>query len=218
MEYKKKDFKYYCRKIWFDYICDWFDSFRKKCRSVKYKIKYLFFPNNVLKIKTLPRHWMDRDEVMLHACFQILCDYVERECNNEYHALTPINIEKDMESYKEWDAESQESMRKGLIEQNRITQEILDLYNWWKKRKETRNKNDPLNETDSLPDNDSLLDCSEVVKRDEYGDPVLWELKMNTSPERKAIYARSHQYEIDCDKEDEDMLIRLMKIRKNLWT
>jgi hypothetical protein len=35
----------------------------------------------VLKIESLPsaKEWIDRDEIMLHSCFQILKDCVEKE-------------------------------------------------------------------------------------------------------------------------------------------
>jgi len=62
-----------------------------------------------LKIKTLPRKsWVDKDEVMLHACFQLLVDYIEQEkgdthCNYETH--------KD------------------------FVDEIRFLYKWWQERK-----------------------------------------------------------------------------------
>lgn len=63
----------------------------------------------ILKIHTLPSvkecSWIDKDYIMLHACFQLLVDCVEEEkvhehCNYEHHK-------------KEID-------------------EVLFLYNWWK--------------------------------------------------------------------------------------
>jgi hypothetical protein len=46
----------------------------------------------LLKIESLPdtKQWVDRDEIMLHACFQILKDFIEKEngdthCNYEAH-------------------------------------------------------------------------------------------------------------------------------------
>jgi len=47
----------------------------------------------ILKITTLPpakEAWIDRDMIMLHACFQLLADFVEKEdglnhCNYEAH-------------------------------------------------------------------------------------------------------------------------------------
>ena len=49
-----------------------------------------------LKITTLPsvkEAWIDRDMIMLHACFQILTDFIVKEkelhhCNYEFHKET----------------------------------------------------------------------------------------------------------------------------------
>lgn len=90
-----------------------------------------------LKIYSLPKSniWLDRDEIMLHACFQILQDCVEKE---------HVDTHCDYEVHKEF------------------VDEVRFLYNWWLKRK----------------NNDSY----------------------------------------DNDIEDDEMLIRLMKIRTQLWT
>lgn len=66
----------------------------------------------ILKINSLQpvkKGWVDRDEIMLHACFQILEDFVEKE-NGLNHC--------DYEEHK------------ALID------EIRFLYDWWQKRKE----------------------------------------------------------------------------------
>lgn len=93
----------------------------------------------ILKLEDLPSvkqsPWIDRDCIMLYACFQILKDCVEKEnidnhCNYEYH--------------------------------KEFVDEVRFLYNWWMKRKDE--------------------DCS------------------------------------DDTKIDDEMLIRLMKIRTQLWT
>jgi hypothetical protein len=88
-----------------------------------------------LKITSLPgsKEWVDRDEIILHACFQILKDYIDKE-KGDTHC--------NYEAHKEF------------------VDEIRFLYNWWEKR-----VND-----------------------------------------------------ISLDKDDDEMLLRLMKIRKQLWT
>ena len=90
-----------------------------------------------LKIESLPdsKNWIDRDCIMLHACFQILVDAIEKE---------EVDTHCDYEEHKE------------------NVDEIRFLYKWWINRKE----------------DDS----------------------------------------IESDKEDDEMLIRLMKVRTFLWT
>jgi hypothetical protein len=64
-----------------------------------------------LKIKSLPnsKEWVDRDIIMLHACFQILCDFMELEKGDEH-----VNYE----------------FHKDFVD------EVRFLYNWWGDRKE----------------------------------------------------------------------------------
>lgn len=94
----------------------------------------------ILKIDSLPnaKQWVDRDEIMLHACFQILQDCVEKG-----HVDTYCHYEHHKE----------------------FVDEVRFLYNWWLGRKNS--------------------DTS-----DNY----------------------------DVDDEDDEMLLRLMKIRTSLWT
>ena len=65
-----------------------------------------------LKIESLPsaKEWIDRDEIMLHACFQILKDCVEKEKVDEFC---------DFETHKDF-----------------VT-EVRFLYNWWNTREDS---------------------------------------------------------------------------------
>lgn len=76
-----------------------------------------------LKIETPDKGWCDRDQVLLHAAFQILVDFIEKE--------DPERID--------WN--SNELHRRGW-------REIKSLYRWWK---ETRpNRKSPL-DNERLP-------------------------------------------------------------------
>ncbi|HKZ86717.1 MAG TPA: hypothetical protein VJ793_24060 [Anaerolineae bacterium] len=66
-----------------------------------------------LKIHTLDKGWHDKDEILLHAAFQLLVDFVENE-----------HLE-----WFDWDAG--ESHR-------RAWEEIKSLYKWWKKTRPVR--------------------------------------------------------------------------------
>lgn len=92
----------------------------------------------ILKIESLPsyKNWIDRDELMLHSCFQILKDCVEKE-----DLLENTNYEEHKE----------------------LVDEIKYLYEWWEHRS------------------------------------ALGESDENT-------------------KQDDEMLMRLMKVRGSLWT
>ncbi len=102
---------------------------------------------STLNITTLTGEYCDKDIVILHACFQLLTDFVDGE-----EAFT---------SHVDW--EFNEVHKKAKYE-------IEELYNWWSNRKTM----------------DSLNDIGGLEK---------------------------DQYE-----EDNEMLIKLIKVRQFLWT
>ncbi len=65
-------------------------------------------PGNILKIDTLDENWRDKDSVMLHACFQLLKDCIERE-----------NL---LDGDIDWSADERHRLAK---------KEIEELYHWW---------------------------------------------------------------------------------------
>jgi len=79
----------------------------------------------ILKIDSLPnaKKWVDRDNIMLHACFQILQDCVEKE---------KVDIHCDYESHKDF------------------VDEVRFLYIWWINRKNTENFNDSEEDNEML--------------------------------------------------------------------
>ena len=73
-----------------------------------------------LKIHTLEKGWCDKDYIMLHAVFQLLVDFVEKE-----KPAKMIDWNWDATHRKAW-------------------KEIMSLYKWWKKERPARK--DPLND------------------------------------------------------------------------
>jgi hypothetical protein len=73
-----------------------------------------------LRISSLRRTWSDRDEILLHASFQILCDFVDQEKPQK-----GINWEYSPLHSNAW-------------------KEISALYRWWKR--ERPNRRDPLHD------------------------------------------------------------------------
>ena len=61
-----------------------------------------------LKIHTLDKGWCDKDEILLHATFQLLVDFVEQEIPDQI-----INWNSDVLHKEAW-------------------KEIKSLYKWWK--------------------------------------------------------------------------------------
>lgn len=99
-----------------------------------------------------------------------------------------------------------------LTQQAIAAQEILDLYYWWTEVYPNR------------PDPHDASGWSEYCDRmrDEKGDGVRWIGTESNNKETKALGKKAlkltHKIEQQYEKEDTEMLIRLIKIRGSLWT
>ncbi len=102
--------------------------------------------SNVLKIKTLPKGWTDKNFVMLHACFQLLTNFIKKE--------KPFNCP----SWKQSE------------EMQAAKTELIFLNNWWKKRKKLDTNFQTLNDRNA-PQN---LEDSQMLMRLMKVRPFLW--------------------------------------------
>ena len=89
-------------------------------------------------------------------------------------------------------------------------QEILDLYKWWTET--YRNRPDP-------HDASGWTEYCEASRK-AHGGKLSW--RADKSPELKKMskvaLKKLHKIEADYEKEDEQMMIRLIKVRHGLWT
>jgi hypothetical protein len=95
------------RDKWSD-ICYEVDIFPRKIKDWYYdNIYYRLFPGNTFKIKTLSRHYHDERELLIHAVFQVISNFVES------HPEKYVDYSQD--DWKSWWAECKE------------------IYKWWKR-------------------------------------------------------------------------------------
>ena len=91
-------------------------------------------------------------------------------------------------------------------------QEILDLYTWWTVT--YRNRPDPYEASGWSAACDALRKAN--------GDGVMSMFRKNGDPKLKKASDKAHKLlqkiEAAYEKEDEDMMIRLIKVRHGLWT
>ena len=80
-------------------------------------------PANLLKIESLPDGWRDKDEIILHACFQLLKDFVEKE--------------KEIIEQIDWKSDDETASAKA---------EIDFLYSWWLQRFHSEEDFDKIND------------------------------------------------------------------------
>jgi hypothetical protein len=96
---------------------------------------------NVLKIESLPNGWRDKDDILLHACFQLLKNFVEQE--------------KEMIVVIDWNA----------LEETKLAKAEIDfLYNWWNERVKIDEDLDILTEEIYNKDNQMLKRLIDVRK------------------------------------------------------
>lgn len=142
----------------------------------------------LLKIKTLKKGWHDKDEIILHACFQLLTDFMEKEKPGEW-----IDWESDEHHSHAW-------------------KEIQDLYDWWKNRRSARF--DPLYDDETIEH--PPFETRPVEGRDNLWEFVPYD-KEKYADYEKALQ-ESQRLEEEWNEEDQKNLHRLIDIRFYLWT
>jgi len=89
----------------------------------------------ILHIETINADWCDKDIVMLHACFQLLTDFIEKE------------VSKDV-----IDGEYDENVKNAR-------KEMDELYKWWKQHiaKEAEGKLEPIYKEEQYENDNEML-------------------------------------------------------------
>lgn len=164
-----------------------------------------------------PGEWRDLDYRILYCLFDELVDFVEIEkAYANYRWDSSKSKQLSWWQGGKWRTRTWRSPAAGLDylrleiehapeEQANAAKEIMFLYNWWVY--EHSNREDPMEVSgwstycDSFRNEGTLLD-------------ILGDEKTDTSPMLDKMREIEEQYE----KEDTEMLIRLIKIRGHLWT
>ncbi len=202
------------------------DYLKEKIEDLFYDVesKYLF-TLNWLRYRTTRRYhivdtylqpgYYDADERILNSNFSILVDFIEIEKawmntwsdRSKYCKLSWFDKKfrrfrspEDGISYLNWEIEHTEA------NQAKAAKEMMDLYTWWKVTRPNREYPFVVSGYyDLFPDNsesDNFFDRSNIL----------------SSKKAKAVFKKIRKIEDGYDKEDENMLIRLMKVRKSMWT
>jgi hypothetical protein len=163
--------------------------------------------------------WIDRSHVLPLAMFNILCDFVENEFMPQYWWRYD---EKKRKSYyvkknerKTWQQVLEEYSEANdpkesdyefdyeyasVIHSRKYNRELLTIYKWWK------------------------VDRLELCKKDDDTSNEWYNFKMNSNRtedennKEKELFDLSMGAEEELHKQEEDMLIRLVKIKGGLWT
>ncbi len=187
--------------------------------------------------------WYEYEHRLLHCVFDSLVDYVEID-EAWHHVVCDSAAAKNYKStrrflWREWRCPEagvahlqwaaslvldehlgveKDSPNYGKpTSQAQSAQEILDLYNWWKTVRPARP--DPYEASGWRAFNESRL---ATIPTSFPNKKKRRFLRVNrTAAEKKEstrLFKLLNKIDADYDKEDEQMLIRLVKVRKGMWT
>jgi hypothetical protein len=91
-------------------------------------------PANVLKIESLSEGWCDKDHVLLHACFQLLSDFVEKEMSKYPHINWNVPADRMNAVIKEVQFDAAADGNDPVNTRN-VKKEFEELYHWWQEWK-----------------------------------------------------------------------------------
>jgi hypothetical protein len=160
--------------------------------ELKYYLACRFWRKyNTVTAKSLPPTWVDRDTLLLHAMFAILCDVAEKE---DWFQQTVYYIPDEEESQ--------------VYDRRDDWQEVAILYDWWVNvrpqmvkaidaaRDKWWNERRPANDHDGMG---ALL-------------------RPNRSDEERVLFDDLNLKDRFLEEDDEHMMLRLVKIKDVLWT
>lgn len=184
-----------------------------------FKRKYISDPIYWVKYRTTDKYhivktglspnYYETDYLMLHVNFNLLKEFVEIECARLEDWQSRLGywqrIKEKFLGYRSkksgiahltWAS----SLGKESPSQAKAAKELLELYTWW---------------TDIRPNRQELpLPVYAQTNDDEIFD-FINDVK---SPEETKYWKEKWKQKAAWDKEDENMLIRLMKVRTQMWT
>lgn len=211
-----------------------------------YSAKYAFINRFVTRTHTLTSNlsgwkWHEMDKRMLHCMFDELVNFVEvelaaanfrfdkearekhkvpfwgtgwfrtRTYRNALAGRDYLDWARKLKMDETWGLEPGDEDYGELTSQAKSAQEVLELYLWWTLGRPLRK--DPYDESGWT---------EYCARRRSEKDNLVWNDWENRTEEDKAegsaILEKLHEIEKKQEEEDEVMMIRLIKVRKYLWT
>ena len=224
--------KYWLLEIIPDWINDRWRDLTKPYNDLRYAIRCRIFDRYHVIQTGLPPGYADCDTRMLYGMFNLLVDFIEVEkawmnviCNKDKYkdkhpwwslGWTRFKSFRDIDSGLEYLAWEMTLDNVNLAEHERCesqaqtAREQLALYTWWKEIRPARL--DPMDASGWSEYCEKLRNKSPPVDiLDGYRTP-------EEELESRAALDKLHAIEQAYDDEDTKKLIRLIKIRKSLWT
>lgn len=145
---------------------------------------------HILRMRYLAAGYHDCDEILIHSMFEVLCRFVEDE---------------DIDGIVDWNSDPDHIFART---------EIQVLYAWWRNR-QSRDSLDPLRQLGVVHPQWTFTPCKDSADFSEV------HIEHGSDLERQKweeACRASRLWEAQCRETDEEMMIRLVKIRGYLWT
>ncbi len=157
-------------------------------KSVVSFVKERFLPSHMKHVvfTKLEPGWHDVDKRMLHGCFELLNEFIEKDSGFKYI---------------DWNSSE---------ETEQVYKEMMSLYEWWNVTRKFRDRYDPTNWVKEPTMGFERIDTK--------SSKVIWEgLSDSEMKEWDRAIKKSMELHAKWNQEDEDNLVRLIKIRPYLW-
>lgn len=199
------------------YPYDLYDNFRIYIRN------RFITKTHIIRTGLTPGQWHETDERLLHGMFELLVDFIEIEKANmlmvsdstlerpwwrkfRWSRWGEYRSREDGLKYLDWEMNLTDDDQH-FTSQAMSAREQYELYTWWKDKRPTR------------PDPYDVTGWTEWCNQ--RGDDISWILEDKTNADRQETRTRLdalNLLEEQYDKEDTEMLDRLVKLRHHLWT
>ena len=194
-------------------------------KSSRQWLRYNIFERKHVVNTGLKPGYYDGDTRLLHASFNLLVDFVEiekawmdirsdadKKKKEPWWSLNPTRFKSHRNpeagiAYLNWEMK----LTRTSPQQARAAREIYKLYKWWKDVRP--NRPEPLDASGWTAVCNELENSGGV-----FSERAELSLGTEFQKRKKAALKKLRKIEEKYEKEDEEMLIRLIKIRQHLWT
>ena len=149
--------------------------------------------------------WYDRSELILFANMALLRDFIEKEKAFDCH----IDWSSAAEALEARGKENDDGCGASRDAHAAAKKEMLTIYDWWTKGR-----------AEELKKEDELLEAAypNPMEFESIPGSSMFKLKDDETPELRKLRDQCHIMEEELEKKDEEMMIRLIKVRGYMWT
>ena len=149
--------------------------------------------------------WHDRSELILFANMALLRDFIEKEKAFDCH----IDWSSAAEALEARGKENDDGCGASRDAHAAAKKEMLTIYDWWTKGR-----------AEELKKEDELLEAAypNPMEFESIPGSSMFKLKDDETPELRKLRDQCHIMEEELEKKDEEMMIRLIKVRGYMWT